>query len=75
MAFGRRLQTFSIAVRNQVGPVAAVCVDAEGQTLRAVKHITAAVYAIGELSAFGWIGTASEITVLMGTVFGRVGWF
>jgi hypothetical protein len=58
----------SVAVSNNIGPIAVVCLRVECESFGALKDICTAVDTVQELVAFGGLRSHSEVTELMGTV-------
>lgn len=61
-------ESFGVAIRHLIRPVAPIGLRIEGQTLRTVEHVAPTVHAIHELTAMLMIANL-EITILMRTIF------
>lgn len=64
-------ESLGVAIRHLIWPVASIRLRIEGQTFRTVEDVTPTVHAIHELTTMLMIADL-EVTVLMGTVLGRV---
>lgn len=63
-------ESFGVAIRHLIRPIASISLRIKGQTLRTIEHVTPTVHAVHKLTAMLIIADL-EVAVLMRTI---VGW-